>query len=68
MPVQYTLRIRRSGRTWWATCDEVPGYVLGADSLEELRSEFRFGLREVLAIDDPLVVEVRDEASAEAVS
>lgn len=61
-----TFRIRHESELWYATCDEIPGYVLGFGSLEELRTEIRFGLREVLLIENPEIVEVFEDAAIEA--
>lgn len=66
MSTKLTMRIRHDETLWWATCDEIPGWILGYGSLEELRREIQFGLREMLDIDDAEITEVFEEASVEA--
>ena len=66
MSTKLTMRIRHEETLWWATCDEIPGWILGYGSLEELRREIQFGLREMLNIDDAEITEVFEEASVEA--
>lgn len=58
MKQRLTYRIHHEGSSWDAICDEIPGYLLVAGSLEELRSDIEFGLREVFEIHDAEVVEV----------
>lgn len=60
-----TFRIGHEGRSWDAMCDEIPGYLLVAGSLEELRADIAFGLREVLEIEDAEIIEIFEESSAE---
>ena len=67
MSTKLTMRITHDpDGSWWATCDEIPGWILGYGSLEELRSEIQFGLREMLFIDDAEITEVFEEAVIEA--
>ena len=66
MSTKLTMRIRHEDTLWWATCDEIPGWILGYGSLEELRREIQFGLREMLFIDDAVITEVFEEAAVEA--
>lgn len=67
MSTPLTMRITHDpDGSWWATCDEIPGWILGYGSLEELRSEIQFGLREMLFIDDAEITEVFEEAAVEA--
>lgn len=66
MSTKLTMRIRHDETLWWATCDEIPGWILGYGSLEELRREIQFGLREMLDIDDAEITEVFEEAPVEA--
>ncbi len=66
MSTKLTMRIRHDETLWWATCDEIPGWILGYGSLEELRREIQFGLREVLFIEDAEITEVFEEAPVEA--
>lgn len=67
MSTKLTFRICEDpGGLWFATCDEIPGWILGYGSLEELRREIQFGLREVLFIEDAEITEVFEEAPVEA--
>ena len=67
MSTPLTMRINHDpDGSWWATCDEIPGWILGYGSLEELRREIQFGLREMLFIGDAEITEVFEEAVIEA--
>ncbi len=54
-----TVRVdyHREGEQWWADSVDVPGWVAGADTLEETRKLVREGLPFLLKDDD---VEIRE--------
>ncbi len=66
MTQQVRFIIREDTGTWWATSPDIPGYVLSFTSLEELRREIAFGLREVLEMPDAEVIEIFEEIGAQA--
>lgn len=66
MKQRLTFHIGHEGSSWDATCEEVPGYLLVAGSLAQLRTDIEFGVREVLHIDDAEIIEVFEETPAAA--